>query len=98
MFAFIVLDLVFFSRDWLGSTSRKGPILCQVRRKNLSQSIPSGVATWYLLKKLNLTTKVSNAKHSPVNIKTLHDTGSGGALGRSGTVAGGPQDAFLSFT
>jgi len=30
MFAFVVVDLVFWSRDCLGTVSLKWPILCQV--------------------------------------------------------------------
>ena len=41
LFVFVVLDLVssvYMRRDWLGRTSAKRPILCQVGRKNLTQS------------------------------------------------------------
>jgi len=46
MFAFIVFILVFFStkpRDWLGRTSLIWPILCQVGRKTLTQSVTPSV-------------------------------------------------------
>ena len=73
MRAFVVLGLVFFytkPRDWLGRTSLKWPIRCQVGRKTPTQSVNQCIGGFRLL----VMTTVSMARSKMMMIRTSSHT------------------------